>query len=155
MEKDNYLGESELLKMPIKMTYEIVKNISGLEMVFGQGIGQTISVRYIPPAWNRSLLDGNRLPILHNSYYYMLVIGGVFGVFALIYLMAGGFVLLIKHRNSKYKQELAVVAAVSASILFNTYFTRGIVTQNLILGWPLLYGSINMLLNRKEDTDSE
>ena len=27
MEKDNYFGESELLNMPIKMTYEIIKNI--------------------------------------------------------------------------------------------------------------------------------
>ena len=129
------------------------KNGNGLEIVFGQGIGQTIAVRFIPPAWNANLLDGNRLPILHNSYYYMLVIGGLFGVFALIYLMAGGFILLFKHRRSKYKVELAVLAAVSASILFNTYFTRGIITQNLILGWPLLYGALNMTFNRMDDND--
>lgn len=131
------------------------KKGSGLEMIFGQGIGQSIAVRYIPPSWNRDLLDGNRLPILHNSYYFMLVVGGIFGVFALIYLMAGGIILLIKHRKSPYKQDLAVIATMSVCILFNTYFTRGIVTQSLILGWPLLYGSINMTLNRMDDSDSD
>ena len=60
-------------------------NNNGFEIVFGEGMGSSIHFKYIPYSWDKDLI-GNKVAVLHNGYYGMLIYGGIFGVIALICL---------------------------------------------------------------------
>ena len=121
-----------------------------LEMLFGQGMGTGIKIKYIPFVWERTeVVEDNAIPILHNCYYTILVKAGLLGTLSLIMIYFSGVILLIKFRKhmSDVQCELVVLTAVGIGMAFMGYFTRGIVSQTYCFAWGLIVGSINCQVN--------
>ena len=122
-------------------------NDNGFEVIFGEGIGSSIKVRFIPYNWQGEI-EGDAIPVLHNGFYGMLIYGGIFGVVALLWFLLGGFFLLIKnYRNmERIREYLIINAATSASIIFATYVVNGVISKTIFLSWCLICGCTNALV---------
>ncbi len=121
------------------------------EEIFGQGMGSGIYLEYVPYTW-KAMVEDNKIPLLHNGYYTILIKGGVIGIGALIWLMLGnvflGFKLLKKRQD--IKGELIIMIALEIIYLVLTAVVRGAVTQNINIVWTLLIGWISADISRKQ-----
>lgn len=132
------------------------ENKNGLEVVFGEGMGSSVNMRFIPYNW-KAEIEGNSIPILHNGYYGMLVYGGVFGEIAMIWFLLGGVVLLIKNykKMDKIKEYLIINAATGVSMIFTTYVVNGVVTKMIFLNWCLICGCVNAMVIEHQESEDE
>ena len=132
-------------------------NKNGFEVIFGEGLGASINVRFIPYNWQGEI-EGKSIPLLHNGFYGVLIYGGVFGLVALIWFLLGGVFLLIKNykKMEGIREYLIINAATSVSIILATYVVNGVVGKTLFLNWCLICGCTNaMVINYKENKDEE
>src|SRR5699024_3872077 len=114
-------------------------------------MGSGIYLEYVPYTW-KAMVEDNKIPLLHNGYYTILIKGGVIGIGALIWLMLGnvflGFKLLKKRQD--IKGELIIMIALEIIYLVLTAVVRGAVTQNINIVWTLLIGWISADISRKQ-----
>lgn len=132
-------------------------NENGFEVIFGEGLGASINVRFIPYNWQGEI-EGKAIPLLHNGFYGVLIYGGVFGVVALIWFLLGGLFLLIKNykKMEGIREYLIINAATSVSVILATYVVNGVVGKTLFLNWCLICGCTNaMVINYKENKEEE
>lgn len=129
----------------IQMAEKQWKRNGVLAEIFGEGMGKGIHLEYVPYTWSEIVQDDNDIPLLHNGYYTVLPKGGLVGVAALIWLMLANVVWAIKYIRVKDKmwQEFALLAAITAAFLIQTYIVRGPVSQEANITWCLLVGWIN------------
>lgn len=119
------------------------KSSGVLTQIFGSGFGKGIEIRYIPFSW-AGIVENNEIPLLHNGFYTMLTKGGVFGVFALLWLFVGncfkGYSMM---KYTDERQHGMVVMAISVASIANTYVVRGPIQQGAFLIWAVLLGWIS------------
>lgn len=132
------------------------RNSNGFEMIFGEGMGSAVRVRFVPLNWGSEMLDGNKVPLLHNGYYSMLIIGGILGVAAIIVVFLSPLMLFfINRKRTKIQPYLIAAASTSAAMLFCTYVVNGIVTRTIFFNWCMIYGCAYALAIEKDDEGDE
>ena len=132
------------------------RNSNGFEMIFGEGMGSAVRVQFVPLNWGSEMLDGNKVPLLHNGYYSMLIIGGILGVVAIIIVFLSPLMLFfINRKRIKIQPYLIAAASTSAAMLFCTYVVNGIVTRTIFFNWCMIYGCAYALALEKDDEGDE
>lgn len=132
-----------------KSAKEQWKNNNGIEIIFGQGMGQGIYLKYVPYAW-KGMASQNKIPILHNGYYTILIKGGVIGLLTLVWFMLAnvllGFRLLKRREDIQF--DLIVLIIVEILFMVQTYVVRGPVAQTVNYVTAIMIGWISANINR-------
>ncbi len=133
--------------------------------IFGKGNGSLIHIKYIPYKWKDTVdkEDGRTgIPILHNTYYTMLIKGGV--VYVIIFIL---FLLLnirIAYRllkNEKYFFEGIILFCLIGYLIVDGYIVRAMMQKGEDIAPYLMIGWANALYCRKglepveEETDED
>lgn len=111
--------------------------------LFGAGFGEYIKIEYIPHNFNDQMVKNNSIALLHNTYYTLLVKGGVLGVIAIIWLYLSNAVVVFKRRYKKYAYEISAMCVITIGMMIFTYATRGIFSQSVEFVWPFMIGWLN------------
>ena len=133
-----------------KSAKEQWKNSNIIEMIFGQGLGKGIHLKYVPYTW-KGMVSQNQIPILHNGYYTILVKGGVFGLLSLVWFMLAnailGFRLLKKRKDIEF--DLIILIIVEIMFMVQTYVVRGPIAQSVNFTTAILIGWISANIHRE------
>lgn len=120
-------------------------NSNILIQLLGAGIGKGTMLEFIPFNWREFIVD-NQAPLLHNGFYTLLMKGGIFGVFALMWIFLGNS--LRAWRIRKNNKNAAIIIAISCGAIINTYVVRGPVQQGTLLVWAVLLGCMSCKINQ-------
>lgn len=152
-------------KQEINSTVEAMNNWRAYEMkvainqwkssnilikILGEGLGKGIIVDYIPHNWGEKIV-GNDVPLLHNGFYTLLVKGGIFCTFSLVWLFIGNIIKSFKLINTKLnnRSSAVIIIAISVGGVLNTYVVRGPVQQGAFLIWAILLGCMSCEINKQ------
>ena len=122
------------------------KNGSIFQQVFGFGIGKGIYIQYVPATWV-SMVESNRIPLLHSAYHTYLVKGGIIGLLSLIWFMLApmydSYRRLKRKHSSEYIGFHLVLIGVCTAFMIQSYVVRGPIVQNANISWAMLVGWIS------------
>ena len=119
---------------------------SALVMLFGKGLGEGIQIEYVPYTWKQfEIVENGKIPILHNSYYTLLVKSGIVGVIALIITYFSGLIFMFKNirKYPSIKKELIIVGVFSIGGAIMGYVVNGIFTLHYMFTWGIVLGYVN------------
>lgn len=125
------------------------KNSNILIKLLGLGIGKGTTIEYIPYYWREFIVD-NQAPLLHNGFYTLLMKGGLFGLFSLIWIFLGNIIKSCKiiKKNTLNRRYAIVIIAISCGAILNTYVVRGPIQQGTFLVWAVLLGCMSCKINQ-------
>lgn len=126
------------------------KDYNVVNQLIGEGLGKYIHIGYIPHNFTDDMVKNNAIALLHNSYYSLLVKGGIIGVVSIIWLYLSNIIAVFRKEKNQCKYELCALSAITIGMAVLTYVVRGIYSQSMLIVWPLMVGWINAKI-RKED----
>ena len=123
------------------------------EQLFGEGNGTLISIHYIPDQWKDTVEIQNSkfgVTILHNTYYTLLIKGGLFAVIAFI-----AFILLnirksikmLKNGSGENLLYATIMILLLLTITLDAYVIRTMMDKGSEMIALLLIGWINAKFN--------
>lgn len=134
----------------ISRAIEQWKESSFMEQIFGAGNGTLIGINFVPDLWNEILETVNGITgvtVLHNSYYTLLIKGGVLTVtvFCLVFVLGikRGYSYL---RRARTEEEILLslsLVFLCVTMMIDAYITRGMVQNDIQFIWSILFGWIN------------
>lgn len=123
--------------------------------IFGEGSGAAIRIKYVPVQFEEIVIRENGtvgISILHNTFYSLLIKGGVLMLALFLYMFVGNVLKGIKSVLNK-EQEMffagSVLIAVCACTLANVYVVNGMFGNSVMLSGAMLMGWINAQINTK------
>ena len=130
-----------------------------ITQIFGAGNGRIISIEFVPDSWKETVeRQGNIIgvTILHNTYYTLLIKGGIVLVVLLLLFLIMNFKVAVNLiRNSKYLFEGIVLLSIVIYILVDGYVIRTMIERGEEIAPMLLLGYYNALYYRTRDTEGE
>lgn len=106
----------------------------------GIGFGGLIHMQFISSEWAQmEFYSLGGIPLLHNSFFTVLCIGGVFGFVSLVYFFGSN--CLYGLRIKKHYGGLTAIAGYVTLIVMmalNTYVTTGFFSSSMYLTWGIL-----------------
>ena len=119
--------------------------------LLGAGFGEYIKIQYIPHNFTGNMVVDNGIALLHNSYYSILVKGGLLGIAAILWLYISNATLIFR---KKYRREAYIVSAMCAitvAMMIYTYVVTGIFSQTVKFVWPFMIGWFNGKIRSMEN----
>lgn len=142
--------------------YEISKAIeqwrqsSVINKIIGAGNGTLIGIDFVPEQWKGIIQNLNGISgvtVLHNSYYTLLVKGGVITVFSFCMIFIGGIRKGIRFLKKSINDENIIIALalvmLCCTMLIDAYITRGMVQNDAQFLWSISFGWINANIYRE------
>ena len=135
------------------------KSYDVIEMVVGRGNGTAISVEYRPDYWGNIFEkqeSGIGIGVLHNTYYTLLIKGGIIAVVLFIYFLLANVVHFF--RKSKYEklERLSIIMICLFIVyIFEAYVFRSFFSKDVDFPIMLLMGWLYCEIDDKENTDEE
>lgn len=123
--------------------------------LFGEGSGAVIRIKYVPVQFEEIVVHDSGtvgISILHNTFYSLLVKGGVLMLALFLYMFMGNIIKGIKCLLSKEPEMIfagSVLITVCVCILANVYVVNGMFGNSVILSGTMLMGWINAQINTK------
>ena len=149
-------AQSDWRGYEIHCAQEQWKNSNLLSQLIGSGNGTLIYIQYIPDQWAQTVEHQNGkagVTILHNTYYTLLVKGGLLAVVALLALLGLNMLKAIKglakfdNENMLYATMVIILVVL---ILTDAYVVRNMMDKGSEMTALLLIGWINAQINNSE-----
>lgn len=121
-----------------------------LVKIFGNGNGRLILITYIPDLWQEIVQNQNGITgvtVLHNSYYTLLIKGGIVIVCSFIFMflmnIRKGY-LKVKHADNTETIILGTTLVILCTIMMiDACVIRGMVQNDAQLAWSIMLGWIS------------
>lgn len=130
-----------------------------ITQIFGAGNGRIISIVFVPDHWKGTIeRQGNisGVTILHNTYYTLLIKGGIVLVALLVLFLIMNLRVAIRLiKDSKYLFEGIVVMSLILYIIVDGYVIRTMIERGEEIAPMLLLGYYNALYYRTRDAEGE
>ncbi len=161
---DGYYGNSETAQEDWRgyensEALEQWKKSDAITKIIGSGNGKLIHIRFVPYQWKSIIEKQNNVTgvtILHNTFYTLLIKGGIILVALLLIFLFRNALLAIKMiRNDDYLFEGIVLLCIVMYILMDGYVVRVMIDRGEEMAPMLLLGYINALYYRRKDEDEE
>lgn len=149
-------AQSDWRGYEIHCAQEQWKNTDLLSQLIGSGNGTLVYIHYIPDQWVETAEHQNGktgVTILHNTYYTLLVKGGLLAVVALFVLMGLNLLKALKalkrfdNENMLYATMVIILVVL---ILIDAYVVRNLMDKGSEMTALLLIGWINAKINNSE-----
>lgn len=149
-------AQSDWRGYEISCAQEQWKESDVLTQLIGAGNGTFIYIDYIPDQWEETVENQNGrlgVTILHNTYYTLLVKGGLLTVIALLTLLLSNIIkglkalYLFNNENLTYATTLIIFCIL---ILIDAYVIRNMMDKGSEMIALLLIGWINAKINSVE-----
>lgn len=132
-------------------------NCSIIEKIIGSGNGRMIELFYVPDQWQAIMVTqyGKQgVPMLHNSYYTLLIKGGVLLVVVFIAMLyrnvKKGYRAIRKYNSSSINIMALTLMSLSCVMFFDAYIIRGLVESDVQLLWAVSFGWLNCRLTNSD-----
>lgn len=139
----------------IECAQEQWKEYNIFYQIVGGGFGEYIKIGYVPHNFTDDMMKNNAIALLHNSYYSILVKGGLLGLIAMLWLYLSNATAVFRKRYKKYTFEMCALCATTIGVIIFTYVVRGIFSQSFIFTWPFIVGWINGKIRNSENEQIE
>lgn len=120
-----------------------------IKEIFGEGNGSLILINFVPVQFKDIILSqsgGIGISVLHNTYYTLLVKGGLLTLALFIYLFLAnikkGIVCIRSVEKEKFFYGAALIV-ICIGILVNAYVVRSMFEKSALFACTLLIGWIN------------
>lgn len=126
-----------------------------LEMIFGEGNGKLINIHFIPDQWKETaeIQNGKTgVTVLHNTYYTLLVKGGIIAVAALITMLFVSIIKAIKNMKRANKKNIwysTIVITIVILISIDAYVVRNMMDKGSEMTMLMLFGNIIAEMNNR------
>lgn len=120
-----------------------------ITQIFGGGNGTLIQIFFIPDQWKdtvESQYGHVGITILHNTYYTLLIKGGIVCVVAFILFLFSNIKLgikLLRDKSNAYLFEGIIIICIVSSLVLNAYVIRSLIEKGEDLGVFILLGWLN------------
>lgn len=135
------------------------KKENTITQIFGAGNGRIIGIYFVPEHWRDTIeRQGNisGVTILHNTYYTLLIKGGIVLVALLFLFIIMNFRVAIKlTKKDKYLFEGIVLLSLVFYIVVDGYVIRTMIERGEEIAPMLLLGYYNALYYRTRDIEGE
>lgn len=129
----------------------------------GSGNGTLIPIFYIPDNWKPIIEVQNGktgITVLHNTYYTLLIKGGLVAVALFIRMFLLNIRKGMKYYKMKNNETGMYLVALCVIMLVDAYVIRGMVQSDAQLTWSILFGWMNAkissdLIGRRENSRYE
>lgn len=129
--------------------------------IFGSGNGKLISITYIPDLWQEIVQSQNGITgvtVLHNTYYTLLIKGGVVLVcsFISMFLMniRKGYLRVRRASNTETIILGTTLVLLSITMMIDAYVIRGMMQNDAQLAWSIMFGWISAKLSKRFSSDA-
>ncbi len=123
------------------------KNEDLFTQIFGAGNGRIISIYFVPDNWKEIIERQDSISgvtILHNTYYTLLIKGGIVMLLLLFFFLFMNVRIAIKLiNNKKYLFEGIVLLSIVCYIMVDGYVVRTMIEKGEDIAPMLLLGYIN------------
>ena len=132
-----------------------------VEKVIGSGNGTIIHISYVPDLWHEILdtQDGRTgVSVLHNSYYTLLIKGGVctvtlFCLFFIKNILRG--IKLAKNEQDFQISFMGIILVIMCVIMMmDAWVVRGMVQSDTLLPWSFFFGWISAKVSNEFEGES-
>lgn len=128
--------------------------------IFGSGNGRLISIIYIPDLWQEIVQSQNGITgvtVLHNTYYTLLIKGGV----VLVYSFITMFLMNIRKGYLRVKRASdtetiilgTTLVLLCITMMIDAYVIRGMMQNDAQLAWSIMFGWISAKLSKRFSSD--
>lgn len=127
-----------------------------LSQVIGNGNGTLVYIHFIPDQWNQTVEHQNGklgVTLLHNTYYTLLVKGGLLSVVALLALFGLNILKAKKSLVGSHDESIlyaTIMIVLIVLILIDAYVVRNMMDKGSEMSALLLIGWINAQINNVE-----
>lgn len=122
--------------------------------LMGSGNGRLISISYVPDLWKEIVQSQGGITgvtVLHNSYYTLLIKGGLVLVFSFIALfllnIRKGYITVKRATNTENIILGITLILLCVTMLIDAYVIRGMVQNDAQIVWSIMFGWINAKLS--------
>lgn len=130
-----------------------------LTQIFGAGNGRIISIYFVPDHWQKIVeRQGNitGVTILHNTYYTLLIKGGIVSIILLLFFLLMNAKISFKMmKNDKLFFEGVILLSIVLYILIDGYAVRTMIEREEEIAPMLLIGYINAMYYRSINEEVE
>lgn len=131
-----------------------------VEKVIGSGNGTIIHISYVPDLWHEILdtQDGRTgVTVLHNSYYTLLIKGGVCIVtlFCLFFIknILRGIKLTKNEQDSQISFVGIVLVIMCVIMMMDAWVVRGMVQSDTLLPWSFFFGWLSAKISKEYEVE--
>lgn len=127
-----------------------------LSQVIGNGNGTLVYIHFVPDQWKQTVEHQNGkvgVTVLHNTYYTLLVKGGLLSVIALLALFGLNILKAKKSLVGSHDESISyatIMIILSVLILIDAYVIRNMMDKGSEMSALLLIGWINAQINNVE-----
>lgn len=109
--------------------------------LIGNGFGGLVHVQYVPSTWkSMEFYQDGGIPLLHNGFFTVLCLGGLFGIFSYLRLFIGNIFWALRKRKFTNQFRISNITIVlCVMMLVNTYVIRGLFSETIVLTWGILF----------------
>lgn len=140
----------------IQCAQEQFRDCTFVEKVIGSGNGTIIHISYVPDLWQEILdtQDGRTgVTVLHNSYYTLLIKGGVFLVtlFCLLFIknILRGIKLAKNEQDSQISFVGIILVIMCVIMMMDAWVVRGMVQSDTLLLWSFFFGWLSAKISNE------
>lgn len=123
---------------------------SFVAQIFGSGNGTLVGISFVPDHWQdivQTLNGISGVTVLHNSFYTLLIKGGVITVISFCMIFILGIKKGYRHlKIAAFDHEVLLslsLIILCCTMIIDAYVTRGMVQNDAQFAWAILFGWLN------------